>query len=386
MVLPFLLNTGKSDGLVCLARTPPREGSCRGIISASNLAHTDNQSLEDSREEAGVHCPWCAEMTYSSGGAGDADIAGWHGGREFANVSTAMTAEGGCVGYSHCTVVNESSSKRTCKSCGASSFYCDLQPASALWTIRSVASWNNVRSAGCRTHGAVSIGGRTGQVKEERQGAVFNRPFFQSCLRASVERENLRRRHRREERGIALGIEENHGKVQPNAAEERKGGHLQSPVAPLPLSKRKLNASLTLEKTHARERVVLAIKQLLVHIGPGDDQSRAEQVTEEYLVVTPGVTEYIDELGKKSGEEGGLLRTGEMSECLVHQRATKIQRFWRRWHRASAGYAGDISAHMRRKKVTECAAIKLQSTFRGYHVRRVLQVRERVKTLTSMGW
>lgn len=352
LVLPFLLSTDESSEI---HGTNEQTGNSASGSKASSATEVDEA------------CPWCGAGTPSSqnktssandstGGAvilGTGDEAG----------GSDPTSHGGELPRpTGCTVGNDRSSRqRICASCGFSF------PDKNLWSAPdSLAghfpfSWEDVCSAGDRWRREVCLGAGFHDALEanHHEEEDIANVFRTACLRGRDERASTRRRHRREERDLAARADLN--EAEPRAM--NLGGGSTSRLATMAPSRRRLEVELELGKQQAEERRDQAARQLYFHSG-GVDVGGADK--------TNGVVH-------QTQQATGL---GDTDRSRVHQspghrrsRAARvIQHHWhRRQEPAARPMPGLEDGTTRPAK--EQAVMKLQSAFRGFHVRRALQVK-----------
>lgn len=246
-------------------------------------------------------------------------------------------------------------------------------------------SWRDVSTAAHRWRRASFRPGQSEDACEVGADEFDADSLRRSCLRFRMEREGMRRRHRREERELASAMATK-GRDSGADASGVRQGEPQRSTAVLS-SKQRLEAALELDGAHARERVELAAKQLLVHCEDAHDSTRdAGTVGTEYLVVsraTPEPPDTGDKIEASPDEDCCPPPSKQPPEGHAYQQGRavgSIQRLWRRRHGNKAerldpaGVARSRDAAARGPLDDE-AATKLQSAFRGLHVRRALQVR-----------
>ena len=361
LVLPFLLSTDESHqirGTDERARTSVSEPK---VPSATNL------------DEA---CPWCGARTPSedntSASANDS-VGG-------APIVGAGSEAGGFDSTSHggesprptrCTIENygRSSRRRACASCGFSFPDTDLWAVPASLVGHFPFSWEDVCSAGDRwrgevcpapgTHDALETNPQEEEEEEEEaeeEDDDIARDFRAACLRGREERASTRRRHRREERDLAA-------RADLNGAEPRSmnlGGDSTSRLATMAPSRRRLEVELDLGQQQAEERRDQAARQLCFHAGGADvgsiDRNQSKRTT-----------------GRGDTERSRVHQSHQTPGHRRHRAARVIQRRWhRRQERAVPSRLSLEDGTTRPAK--EQAVMKLQSVFRGFHVRRALQV------------
>lgn len=352
LVLPFLLSTDESSDFQS---------------SNEQTGERVSEAKVPSKVEPDEACPWCGAGTPSNenkhasandsiGGASTVGI-----GDEEGELNPAYHG-GELPQPSRCTVGNDASSReRTCASCGFSF------PDTDLWAVPDSRAgpfpfnWEDVCSAGDRWRGEFCLGTdlhdalETNQKEEESNASAFRT----ACLRGRDERASMRRRQRREERELA-------GRAHLDEADLRTPntrGDSTSRLASMAPSRRRLEVELELGKRHAEERRDQAARQLSFHGG----------------VVDVGNMDRRNGAAPESKQASGLRHTegSRVHQNPAHRRsraARVIQRLWYRSQERAARSRPGLLEDATTRPVEEQAVMKLQSAFRGFHVRRALQV------------
>lgn len=355
LVLPFLLSEDESS------ETHSNNG---------RTGYGASESKAPSAIELDEPCPWCGAGTPSNentDGIANDSIGG------VLTVETGFecgeldpTSRGRELPQpTRCKAGNDRSSRqRTCASCGFS------LPDSDLWFVPDSRaghfpfSWEDVCSAGNRWRGELCLdaGFRDARETNHKGGKEEDiaRAFRTACLRGRDERASMRRRHRREERDLAARADLN----EPDSRSMNLGGDSTSRLATMVPSRRRLEVELELGKHHAEERRDQAARQLCFHSGGGVDVGGTDR--------TNGVVHQP----KQAYDLRGTVRSRvHHSPGHLRSRAARvIQRHWYRWQERAAP-SRTILEDGTRSPVKERAVMKLQSAFRGFHVRRALQVK-----------
>lgn len=350
LVIPFLLS---ADGLSETHGTAEQPGN-----SASKSKAPSTVGFEES-------CPWCGADTPSnentnvkaSDSIGSAPVIGTVGA-----AGELDPSHGGELPRAARRGVGDdrSSRRRTCASCGVSFPDADLWSVPDSRASRFPISWEEVCSAGDRWRGEFCLGASFQDALEtnhEEEGNVAS-AFRTACLRGRDERASMRRRHRREERDLAARADLN--EAEPRSA--NLGTDSTSRLATMAPSRRRLEIELELGKQQAEERRDQAARQLCFH-GGGVDVGGADR---------------INEVVHESQQAADLRDTerGRVHQSPGHRRSTAarvIQHHWYRRQKRAAPSRPSLEDSTR-SPAKEQAVMKLQSAFRGFHVRRALQV------------
>lgn len=227
--------------------------------------------------------------------------------------------------------------------------------------------WENVCCAGRRWRGPL-LDDATAFDQDRARDSDAN--FFQKCLRHRGERARMRLRHRREERYLSKK-----GHLRPECASEgfafateANAKRLKSrPCRPSTL---RLEAELALKARHARDRIILAEQHLSLHIGEVMASEDAQTV--------------LKLLGSRvENDESNVACAGASSRGEQIQLAgLEFQESGAAWTSRippRESHHGEEEAEARsrtpnRGVLNEGAATKVQSVFRGFHVRATLQV------------
>lgn len=356
LVLPFLLSTDESSKI---HGTNEQNGNRANESKSSNANELDES------------CPWCGACTQcdenatantndSNGGAPPVGTGGESG-------ELDPPSHGGeCPRPPQCSVgKNRWSRQRTCASCNFSF------PDTDLWSVpdsqagQFLFRWEDVCSAGDRWRGEFGLGAgfhdtpETNHTEEDVASA-----FRTACLRGRDDRASMRLRHRREERDLAARADLN--EAEPRSA--NLGGDSTSRLATMAPSRRRLEVELELGKQQVEERRDQAARQLCFHGGG------------VYVDATDGNNEVVHQSKQAASPSDTEERRGvhDSPGQRRNRAAGVIQHHWyRRQERA------ETSRHSleggTRRPVKEQAVKKLQSAFRGFHVRRALQVQAWIK-------
>jgi len=360
LVLPFLNTSGTHGVAVTRVKDPaPRR-------STSESKEADAVDVDES-------CPWCGKggmpcneqdiETSGGGGVGGNDLGGrgdvGGGDGELDSASLARRDD----------ILSE---RATCASCGFTF------PNTNLWSVpestRCSLNWEDVCSAGDRWRGEFCLDAgvrETAGTSQEEWKMSSN--FRNTCLRGRDERINMRRRHRREERDLAARV--NLSGTKPRSA--KLAADVTSRIASMTPSTWRLDEELELGKQQAQERREQAARQLCFHGGGGLDHADTGE--------TGGTCADADLGPSTTAGEQAVQATGNHSDLFDKVRAHQtpgrrqskaaglIQRLWRRRQKRTARVrCGLEGGEMEPAK--EQAIMKLQSAFRGFHVRRALQV------------
>ncbi|CAM9322982.1 unnamed protein product [Ectocarpus sp. 6 AP-2014] len=212
LVLPFLLETGETS--------EARRGAAAATPTTARNETTGNdvsESKASKEASVGDYCPWCGVCTLRAKHANDTVeesdavnvaeviVRGRDGERDEA--SGLDPASGTTNLPQHipgCVEGGRFSGPSTCVSCGFE------LPSANLWSVsesraaRSFVSWQDVCSAGGRWRDGFCADVRdTIGIGQEEMSERDS--FRKACLQGRVEREKMRRRHRREERNVTTG-------------------------------------------------------------------------------------------------------------------------------------------------------------------------------------
>ena len=406
-VLPFLL----------LDATEPSGSSVPPVVTADSLplaGKTDRTTGEPSASCLGVNelqqqCPWCGvavpSTTSTEGatsgieefslqvprGGNTADEPGPAGGRD----ASTSSREGDLATPNLTKSIGGSGSRRrrwrrhTCASCGGELPDTDLWCVKESRDCRCSVRWDQVLSEGRRWHaefcgGDASVGDR---ATADGDGTVVSDAFRRICLGGRDERASMRRRHRREERGVMSG-EDLAGAQTQTETVEGGGGRSSVQSGSMITSRRRLETELELGGRHARERKELAARQLSFHASGGGGVCTANESDDVCVVVKLGCSSTgKDSPHTKPSNDCGLKVGGEQDNTrrrrnravhviqrLRHRRQERVAPP-REWCAPSERGLNDHFAGGR--QASERAVTKVQSAFRGFHVRRALQVIQR---------
>lgn len=384
LVVPFLLETDETSDVlgVMAADTSTLQPKETVGNHVSDLKGSGTVGLDES-------CPWCGADTLSTetmtAAVGYIEAGGCRfGGRdgkgdgsgELDPTSLARepagpardSAEGG-----------KSSRRSTCASCGFTSPDTSLWSVSESRTAHFPLNWEDVCSAGDRwRHNLCRGGSFRGSVRPSEEKGVDDESntFRDACLRGRAERTSMRRRHRCEERHLAASADING--TEPRAV--NGGDKSTSRLVSMAPSRRRLEVELELGDKHAKERRDQAARQLSfygggVERGDVDITNRTCVVVDLSLSATEGhQREQTDDLPDAFEDR----RSHVSPACRQSRAARVIQQFWHQHQELVAPPCGSISRRGieggTRGPAKEQAVTKLQSAFRGFHVRRALQV------------
>lgn len=374
LILPFLLSTDEVGGLrggVCGVATPSPAATGEPIGDRVLRPTT-------SRKECLVEsCPWCGAaspgikhadeaVTYSV--PGDSGVGERYSVGDEERKTKGPSRHRGLPEHTHhCVGEDTPSGRSACASCGFT------LSQTKLWSLPESSSpclsvkWEDVCSAGDRWSKRVSLGSSVNDT-------VLMDMFRAACLRGRDEHASLRQRHRREERELTTVL---------NGRELRSlngGADRMSRLAPAAPSKRRLARELELGERHSNERRDLAVRQLRFH-GDGVYQRGAHGIDGPCVVLDEkpyAMQQDQHEIICPNDDGGEQGRDVSIRPASRHDwAAMTLQRFWhrRRAEQQAASPATQGVDSRPRWPVKEQAVTKLQSAFRGVHVRRALQVR-----------
>lgn len=362
LVLPFLLDTDETSG------------GAHGVEVAAATVPTSKTSARESKKADGVGveeaCPWCGtgmpckeQAADTSGGrvTGSGLEGRGDGGGKDEDLDLASRARN-----------DRFLGRATCTSCGFT------LPDTDLWSVPESAcslKWDDLNSAGERWRGEFCPYAGVQETGETTHGErKASSTFRDACIRGRDERTSMRRRHRREERDLAARADLPGPKPR---ATNVQGNH-SSRTASMPPSTWRLDEELELGKQQAEERREQASRQLSFHGGGGDVDHGGTNGTGVACVVVdlePSAT-----AGKQARQATGSL-PDSLKKGRPHDRpgrrqsraAGLIQRLWKR-HRERKTLVRCDPEVGTKEPAKEQAVMKLQSAFRGFHVRRALQV------------
>lgn len=366
LVFPFL-NTDETNGTHSFAATAAKDPVDPAPGSSAN------ESKEVHAVDVDESCPWCGAgmpcreqyiNTSGGDGGGGCDLGGrgnLRGDDEELDSASLARQDDTIPGRAICT------------SCGFT--FPDINPWFVPESARYSLNWGDVYSAGDRWRDEFfpGAGVRETAGKNNQEEGNASSTFRSACLRGRDERTNMRRRHRREERDLAASIDLSGAK--PRAA--KVGGDGTSRLASMTPSTWRLDKELELGKQQAEERLDQAARQLGFHGGGGVDHGVTGGTGGTCVVADLG---HSATAGKQAVQATGnhpnlfeKSRTHQRSGRRQSRAAGLIQRLWRRRRErkelARHGLEGGT-----KEPAKEQAVMKLQSAFRGFHVRRALQV------------
>lgn len=279
----------------------------------------------------------------------------------------------------------------TCASCGGE------LPDTDLWCVQGSRDsqcsvrWDEVLSEGRRWREDFCGGGAGAvtKVKADGDGTVVSDAFQSFCLGGREERASMRHRHRREERGVASGGPPAGARTQTEDVTGGGGGKgAARSGSTVTSTKRRLETELELGGRHARERREFAARQLRFHAS-GEGVCNARESDDACVVVRLGPSPTEKSPHKKTSDDGGceIKSGGESKQASTARRRDRAVRViqqglrYRRQERVEPREGGlpsgrGLHAHAGGRQASERAVTKVQSAFRGFHVRRALQVIE----------
>lgn len=355
-------------------------------VAADNMNEEKTSSMDTNR----VECPWCGERgtTGKRGAEGAARGAEPRSdsGRGRASNSDGV-AEDGRRSPAVLTRGHDRDLMRmqTCDSCGF------RLPNSDLWAVPNSPTdhipvrWDDVRAAGhqWRKHADADVIG-TGHLENDSEETAASMFFREACLRGRDERERMRCRQRREERNLESST---HLQGVVPIADGEEGDNRRARSKSVAPSKRKLELELDLGERQARERKKLASQQLHLHGRRGIGDTGGRSIDGGTCVVVLDLRWSAEDDTEDDAEDDQQQRSNrEISMSNAVQTATtdrrdetarNMQRLWTRYRERRACAVGspqDMNINTT-GPADEKAVTKLQSAFRGFHVRRALQVK-----------
>lgn len=385
LVVPFLLNTDETSDIL-------------GVLAADNSSPLPSNKIGDDISASKVPgaigldepCPWCgadtlgtetANTTVSYTKDDDCGLGGaggmGHESEDLASTSHIRDA----AGPAQDSVGNGRSSRRSaCASCGFTF------PDTRLWSVSESRTacvplhWDDVCSAGDRWRYDFCLGvsSRDTNVRNKQEEVDESNDFRNACLRERAELTNMRRRHRCEKRDVTTSVDING--AEPRAMNGGGGG--TSKLASMVPSRQRLEVELELGEQHAEERKDQAARQLCFH---GGGVERADMDSADKTCVVVNLSHLATE-GHQQEQRDDLPDTFEDRHRFANpahrqSRAARVlQRLWHRHKEPTAPSHGSPSRRGlesgSREPAKEQAVTKLQSAFRGFHVRRALQVND----------
>ena len=330
-------------------------GAASGVSKNVNSAvcrSRANDTCTNSRQERGSECKWVA----------------------LTSISPHMGVVRQSLGKAS-NVLQESA----CEACGL------VLPNTDLWLVSDAPDanpgvwWDDVLSAShrwrCDLRTDYDVMKRS--VDADNEESERADAFQKACRQGYHERAQMRLRHRREERDLVSTASVFGEATRPTRTEGSGGAHSASASA----STRKLELEIELGDRHARERKELTVRLLRLHVSGGIRHVNIYNVENEHCVVVdyqPPVTSRAVSATAGSRENKSEIESASNSSLRQSRAALNIQSLWRRCQgRAKtlleSSTRPDPDSDMT-EPANEKAATTLQSAFRGFHVRRVLQV------------
>lgn len=280
----------------------------------------------------------------------------------------------------------------TCASCRGE------LPDTDLWCVqdsrdnRCTVRWGRVLAEGRRWRAGFCPSASRGEsVKTDNDEVIVGDAFERVCLAGRDERASMRRRHRREERGVASRGHADGAQTRTGNGASSSRSAVRSGSSVMTTSRRRLETELNLELRHAKERGNLAARQLRFHASGGGVCDARSEGENDCVVIE--LKNFSSEKGQaqhvQSCDHGRDLQKGANLAITPRRRDQAVRIIQRLWHRrheqvvAVASRAGGLLLWERGLNVhmvgqaSERAVTKLQSAFRGFHIRRALQVMKR---------
>lgn len=384
LVVPFLLQT-MNTGVLPFRGMSTTASSWTEQTDDSHAAENTNEEKTSRTDTVRVECPCCGLRAAAGEGAVEGGVTGAEPGGD-SRSGRASDRDGVVedIGRSQPKLSHghdrDSMRRKTCGSCGF------VLPDASLWAVpgstsaRIPARWDAVRAAGHRWRtlvnaDAVNAGHLENESRETAAGSVFR----DACLRGRDERARMRCRHRQEERDLESSAD------LEGAAPTTNGGRDSNRVRSTSLapSKRRLELELVLGERHTQERENLASQQLCLHGKGGTRDTEGRNIDQETCVILdvrrPAEGDAAQEKKRSIQDIPRSNAPGTAAACRRNRAARNMQRLWSRyWKRRtrSMGSPRDMNTTIT-GPADEKAVTKLQSAFRGFHVRRALQVKPR---------
>lgn len=279
----------------------------------------------------------------------------------------------------------------TCAACGGE------LPDTDLWCVKGSrdsqgpVKWDQVLSGGRRWRAEFCGGGATtdGRVTADGDGTVVGNAFRKVCLGGRDERASIRRRHRREERSVASGDDLTGAQTQTDPI-TGSGGRSAVRSGSMITSRQRLETELELGGRHARERRELAARQLRFHASGGGIVCSTNESDDVCVVIKLGRSPTEKDSPRTNTSDGDceIKIGGEQASTTRQRRNQAVRMIQRLRHRRQERFApsrergtpserGLNDYHAEGRQASERAVTKVQSAFRGFHVRRALQVIQR---------
>lgn len=260
--------------------------------------------------------------------------------------------------------------KKACATCGL------VPPDTSLWSVPNVTDvdlpfkWEDVLSAGDRWR---CDPGSMNTIVNDSEEFERDKTFQEACHRGCEERVEMMRRHRREQRDLVSSESVFGGTSRAKNAGE--GNEVRSTSAAP--STQKLELELELWERHARERRDIAdrlLRHLHSSVGTCKGQKELCVLLDLQQSVAEGVASTMDGLRQSAAN-------AEWSFHSVDQRNHAVSTVQYIWRRRQERIKRSPIFPTQRNVVpggtgpsSERAVTVLQSAFRGFHVRRMLQV------------
>ena len=402
LVLPFLLlDASESSG----SRAPPVTADSLLPAGQTNRA-TDHVIGEPNASCLGVNesqqCPWCG-VTIPSTTSTESDVSRTAdcdpprdgntadepepGGRRDA---ATVSREGELTTPISTTSIGDGCAQRprrrqqyTCASCGGEHPDTDLWRVQVSRDSRCSVRWHQVLSEGRRWRaefcGEGTIAGD--KLAANGDGAAVSDAFRRVCLEGRNERASMKRRHRREERGVAFGGHLAGAQTQIETV-TRSGGSSAVRSGSMTASRWRLETELELSGRHAQERRELAARQLCFHTSGGgvcDDREGDDAC----VIIRLGRSPTEKGQHTQTSDNGCEIKIRGEQASTTHRRDQAVRVIQRLRHRRQERVAPrergspsehGLSDHTGGRQASERAVTKVQSAFRGFHIRRALQV------------
>lgn len=383
LVVPFLQQTtGRSSARVNL--------EVAGVYSPGERTKGNDSKPNTSKGKNGEQeCPWCGALGTSNADKTERGTSSMETGGSVSEgdgsledpasvVGTYFLAGGKSQTNWPSIAYDGSPQQRRCESCGFAFPDMDLWSVPVSNEAHAVVKWDAVLSAGHQWREKLCADASAKDMVKIDIEEVVGKAFHKSCLRGRDERMNMRRRHKREERDLVSNPAAMRAdtKITDGAGAD---GVLSASIA---ISTQKLEIELEKKKAQAKEQRTVAARQLSVHGGgcvlPSDITRRNETCV--VLNLKSGNT-YGTEVKCKHLDDRAP-KGHNIQESSAHQRSTAARAIGRFWRKVTQAAQATEPLQQDGQEVgaldlaNEQAVTKLQSAFRGFHVRRALQVIE----------
>lgn len=359
---------------------------------AANFPLGGKNSVPSLQKKGLVKCPWCGSALSAAGSV--KSVSSQSQGVDICPSSLqtqeSVSANPGMVGerQQFLSVGNSRSprgrkaagesdeaQKNACATCGL------VPPDTSLWSVPNATDvdlpfkWEDVLSAGDRWRGDP---GGMNSIVNDSEDFEWAKTFQEACHRGCEERVDMMRRHRREQRDLVSSK----SVIGGTSRAKNAGGAAEVRSTSAAPSTRKFELELELWERHSRERKDIADRLLCrLHSSAGIRHANTCKGQKEHCVlmdlqqtVAEGVASTMDGLRQSAAN-------AERAFHSVDQRnhaASTVQYIWRR--RQERIKRSTIFPTQRNLVPggtgpdSERAVTALQSAFRGFHVRRMLQV------------